>query len=118
MSFLTGNENVADFLRKRCNSFFVIYTQIFRPFVVIFRMEKIGLTQLAKELGVSVSTVSKALRGSYEISVDTKKKVQEMAELMGYRASPYAGHLRNHRSKTIAIIIPEMTNNFFVQAIT
>ncbi len=81
-------------------------------------MQKIGLKQLAKELGVSVSTVSKALRGSYEISSDTKTKVQEMAETLGYRASPYAGHLRNQRSKTIAIIIPEMTNNFFVQAIT
>lgn len=41
-----------------------------------------------------------------------------MAEKMGYKASPYAGHLRNHRSKTIAVIIPEMTNNFFIQAIT
>jgi LacI family transcriptional regulator len=81
-------------------------------------MQKINLKQLADELHVSISTVSKALRDSYEIGTDTKKKVLEMAERMGYRANPYAGHLRNHRSKTIAVIIPEMTNNFFIQAIT
>jgi LacI family transcriptional regulator len=118
MLFLTCRENACSFLRKRCNWVFVLFTIIFRYFVGNFRMKKIGLIQLAKELGVSVSTVSKALRGSYEIGSDTTKKVQEMADRMGYRASPYAGHLRNHRSKTIAIIIPEMTNNFFVQAIT
>lgn len=81
-------------------------------------MQKTNLKQLADKLHVSISTVSKALRDSYEIGDETKKKVFDMAEKMGYKASPYAGHLRNHRSKTIAVIIPEMTNNFFIQAIT
>ena len=81
-------------------------------------MQKINLKQLADKLHVSISTVSKALRDSYEIGADTKKRVLDMAEKMGYKANPYAGHLRNHRSKTIAVIIPEMTNNFFIQAIT
>lgn len=81
-------------------------------------MQKTNLKQLANKLHVSISTVSKALRDSYEIGRDTKKKVLKMAEKMGYRANPYAGHLRNHRSKTIAVIIPEMTNNFFIEAIT
>jgi LacI family transcriptional regulator len=81
-------------------------------------LEKINLKEVANALHVSISTVSKALRDSYEIGADTKKKVLEMAEKMGYRANPYAGHLRNHRSKTIAVVIPEMTNNFFIQAIT
>ncbi|HXS37748.1 MAG TPA: LacI family DNA-binding transcriptional regulator, partial [Flavipsychrobacter sp.] len=81
-------------------------------------MQKNNLKTLANKLGVSVSTVSKALRGSHEIGCDTTKRVLEMAEKMGYRTNPYAGHLRNHISKTIAVIIPEMTNNFFIQAIT
>jgi LacI family transcriptional regulator len=81
-------------------------------------MQKTNLKQLANKLHVSISTVSKALRDSYEIGSDTKKRVLDMAEKMGYKANPYAGHLRNHRSKTIAVIIPEMTNNFFIQAIT
>lgn len=81
-------------------------------------MQKTNLKQLADQLHVSISTVSKALRDSYEIGSETKKRVLDMAEKMGYKANPYAGHLRNHRSKTIAVIIPEMTNNFFIQAIT
>jgi LacI family transcriptional regulator len=81
-------------------------------------VEKPSLKTLADKLHVSVSTVSKALSNSYEISSDTKKKVEKMAEKMGYTANPYAGYLRNRRSKTIAVIIPEMTNNFFIQAIT
>ena len=80
-------------------------------------MAKTNLKELAGKLGVSLSTVSKALRDSYEIGADTKKRVREMAEKMGYRANPYAGHLHTHKSKTIAIIVPEITNNFFIQAI-
>lgn len=80
-------------------------------------MAKTNLKELAGKLGVSVSTVSKALKDSYEIGTETKQKVREMAEQMGYRASPYAGHLHSHKSKTIAVIVPAITNNFFIQAI-
>jgi LacI family transcriptional regulator len=81
-------------------------------------MAKVNLKQLAAELNVSLSTISKALRGSYEISADTKKKVIETAQRMGYNPNPYAGSLRHHKSKTIALIVPELTNNFFIQAIS
>lgn len=81
-------------------------------------MTKVNLKELAQELNVSISTVSKALRGSHEIGNDTKKKVIELAQKMGYSPSPYAGFLRNHKSKTIAVIAPELTNNFFIQAIS
>lgn len=81
-------------------------------------MEKTNLKELAEQLNVSISTVSKALRDSYEIGNETKNRVLQMAEKMGYKANPYAGHLRNHRSKTITVIIPEMANNFFIEAIT
>lgn len=81
-------------------------------------MNKVNLKVLAQELNVSISTVSKALRGSHEIGNDTKKMVIEMAQQMGYNANPYAGSLRHHKSKTIAVIAPELTNNFFIQAIS
>lgn len=81
-------------------------------------MSKVNLKDLAKALNTSVSTVSKALRDSYEIGVETKKKVIAKAQEMGYHPNPYAGFLRNQKSKTIAIIIPELTNNYFVQAIS
>lgn len=81
-------------------------------------MSKINLKHLAENLNISISTVSKALRNSYEISSDTKKKVLEMAQEMGYRPNPYAGALRNNKTKTIALLVPELTNNFFIQAIS
>lgn len=81
-------------------------------------MPKVNLKQLSEKLNVSISTVSKALRNSYEIGSDTKKKVVDMAQEMGYTPNPYAGALRHHKSKTIAIIIPEMKNSFFIQAIS
>ncbi len=81
-------------------------------------MPKVNLKDLAKSLNISVSTVSKALRDSYEISNETKKKVIAKAQQMGYNPNPYAGFLRNNKSKTIAILIPELTNNYFIQAIS
>ena len=81
-------------------------------------MSKVNLKKLSETLNVSISTVSKALRNSYEIGSDTKKRVIEMAQQMGYSPNPYAGSMRNNKSKTIAIIIPELTNNFFIQAIS
>lgn len=81
-------------------------------------MSKVNLKELADKLDVSVSTVSKALRGSYEIGSDTKKKVIDLAQKLGYSRNPYAGILRNQKSKTIGLVVPEMTNNFFIQAIS
>jgi LacI family transcriptional regulator len=81
-------------------------------------MSKVNLKKLSETLNVSISTVSKALRGSYEIGSDTKKRVIEMAQQMGYSPNPYAGSMRNNKSKTIALIVPELSNNFFIQAIS
>ncbi len=67
-------------------------------------MQKTNLKQLANKLHVSISTVSKALRDSYEIGSDTKKKVLEMAEKMGYRANPYAKSVTK-RPDTVRIIL-------------
>lgn len=76
-------------------------------------MKNITLKQLANQLGLSVSTVSRALTDSYEINVETKKKVQQLAKDLNYQPNPFASFLRKHKSKTIALIIPEISNNFF-----
>jgi LacI family transcriptional regulator len=81
-------------------------------------MSKVSLKQLAATLGVSISTVSKAMRNSYEISEETRRRVIEKAREIGYNPNPYAGSLRHHKSKTIAMVVPELTNNFFIQAIS
>jgi len=78
---------------------------------------KINMKDLAKELKVSVATVSKALSDSHEISEQTKNKVLETAARLNYTLNPYASSLRNKKSKTIAVILPEVADNFFSLAI-
>lgn len=73
------------------------------------------LKQIAKELGVSVSTVSKALSNSPEISQPTKIKVQEFARLKKYKPNNLAVNLKNKRSRTIGVIIPNILNPFFAK---
>lgn len=76
-----------------------------------------NLKQLAAALNLSTSTVSRALHDSHEISTETKIRVRALAEQMGYQANPYASSLRKQKSKTIALVIPEIDNNFFTHAI-
>lgn len=76
---------------------------------------KATLKQIAKELNVSVSTVSKALSNSPEISEPTKIKVQEFARLKNYKPNNMALNLKNKRSKTIGVIIPNILNPFFAK---
>jgi LacI family transcriptional regulator len=78
---------------------------------------KITLKQIARELDVSISTVSKALRNSKEISADTIQKVQAFAKLYNYRPNNIALSLKNRRTNTIGIIIPEIVHHFFSKVI-
>jgi LacI family transcriptional regulator len=78
---------------------------------------KITLKQIARELDVSISTVSKALRNSAEISEDTKLKVQAFAKLYNYRPNNIALSLKNRKTNTIGIIIPEIVHHFFSKVI-
>jgi len=80
-------------------------------------MKGINMIQLAKELGLSVSTVSKALGDSHEISATTKKRVLDLAKHYNYKPNPFASNLRKKKSKQIAVIIPDIVNNFFALAV-
>ena len=79
--------------------------------------EAITIKDIAKALGLSTSTVSRALRGSHEISSDTKKMVIEYAEQFNYRPNPIALSLKERRSRSIGVVVSEIANNFFSQAI-
>jgi LacI family transcriptional regulator len=80
-------------------------------------MSKPTIKVLARELGLAVSTVSKALRDSHEISQDTKDKVLQLARELNYIPNPYASSLRRQKSRTIAVVIPEVADSFFSIAI-
>ncbi len=74
---------------------------------------KITLKQIARELDVSISTVSKALSNSKEISEDTTQKIQAFAKLYNYKPNNIALSLKNRKTKTIGILIPEIVHHFF-----
>lgn len=79
---------------------------------------KVTLKQIAKELDVSISTVSKSLKNSTEISEDTRLKVQAFAKLYNYKPNNIALSLKNKKTKTIGIIIPEIVHHFFATVIS
>jgi len=74
---------------------------------------KITLKQIAKELDVSISTVSKSLRNSHEIGEETREKVQAFAKFYNYKPNNIALSLKNRKTKSIGIIIPEIVHYFF-----
>jgi LacI family transcriptional regulator len=77
----------------------------------------VNIKWLARELNLSIATVSRALQDSYMVSEETKQRVLDLAKKANYRANPYASSLRRQKSKTIAVVIPEIANNFFSLAI-
>jgi LacI family transcriptional regulator len=79
--------------------------------------ETVNMKILAEKLNLSKATVSKALQDSYEISAQTKKRVLELAAQLNYTPNPYASSLRRKKSKTIAVVLPEVADNFFSLAI-
>ena len=79
---------------------------------------KVTLKQIAKELDVSISTVSKSLKDNPEISIETRQKVQAFAKMYNYKPNNIALSLKNKKTKTIAVIIPEIVHHFFATVIS
>ncbi|NOQ92107.1 MAG: substrate-binding domain-containing protein [Flavobacteriaceae bacterium] len=80
--------------------------------------QKITLKKIAKEFDVSISTVSKALKDSHEISEEVKEKIQAFAKYYHYKPNSLALNLRNQKTKTIGIIIPQIVHHFFTKVIS
>ena len=77
----------------------------------------VTLKQLAKELNVSISTVSKALNNSQEIGEDTVRRVKELAKLYNYTPNKVALSLKNNKTRTIGVIIPNILNRFLAKVL-
>jgi LacI family transcriptional regulator len=75
------------------------------------------LKELAKLLNISVSTVSKALNDSHEISENTKRRVNELADKLNYKPNRIAQQLKSNKTKTIGVILPTVTNPFFAEVL-
>jgi LacI family transcriptional regulator len=81
------------------------------------KFEAATIKDIAKALGLSTSTVSRALRDSYEISPETKQLVLDYARQINYRPNPIALSLKEKRSRSIGVIVSEIANSFFSQII-
>lgn len=81
------------------------------------KFTSVTIKDIAQALNLSTSTVSRALRDSYEISEETKKIVTDYAKSVNYRPNPSALNLKERRSHTIGIIVAEIANSFFSQII-
>ncbi|MGC1472937.1 MAG: LacI family DNA-binding transcriptional regulator [Psychroserpens sp.] len=77
----------------------------------------VTLKHLAEQLNVSVSTVSKALHNSDEISPDTISRVKALAEFLNYKPNKLAVSLKSSKTNTIGVIIPDILNHFFAKAL-
>jgi len=80
-------------------------------------MSQVTIKDIAKALGISTSTVSRALRDSYEINEETKLKILNYAKSVNYSPNPIALSLKENKSHSIGIIVPEIANNFFSEVI-
>lgn len=74
---------------------------------------RITLKKIAKEFGVSISTVSKALKDSHEISEETRGKIKAFADYYHYKPNNLALQLRNQKTSVIGVIVPEIVHHFF-----
>jgi LacI family transcriptional regulator len=82
------------------------------------KLDQVTIKDIARELNVSSSTVSRALKEYPGISDETKRKVRELADKMNYRPNAIALSLRKSRSFTIGVIIPEVVHFFFSTVIS
>ena len=80
-------------------------------------IKRITLKEIANELNVSISTVSKSLKNSPEIGEDTREKIIAFAKAHNYRPNNIALSLKNRKTKTIGVIIPEIVHYFFSNVI-
>lgn len=75
--------------------------------------KRTSLKDLAQELGVSIATVSRALRSSPEIGVEMQEKVKALAKKLNYRPNPFARSLRFESPKIIGVVVPNLVTHFF-----
>jgi len=74
---------------------------------------RVSLKDLANELGVSIATVSRALRNSPEIGEGMRERVQSLAQSLHYRPNPFARSLRREAPKVIGVVVPNLVTHYY-----
>ena len=76
-------------------------------------VHRTSLKDLARELGVSIATVSRALRSSPEIGVEMQEKVKALAKRLNYRPNPFAQSLRKEAPRMIGVVVPNLVTHYY-----
>lgn len=76
-----------------------------------------SLKDLAAELGVSIATVSRALRSSPEIGLEMQEKVKQLAKKLNYRPNPFAQSLRKEAPKVIGVVVPNLVTHYYANVL-
>ena len=80
-------------------------------------MKRISQREIANLLGVNVSTVSRALRGLEGVSKELRQKILSLAKEQGYRPNPFAVSLRYDTTRTIGIVVPDVSFNHYAHIV-
>ena len=112
-------------LRNRLQLYLYLWLKINKIHIFAFsrvlKMHKKSeptIHDIARELKVSASTVSRALQNNPRISLKTREKILSLAETMGYRPNTLASNLRNKKSNTIGVVVPLINRYFFSSVIS
>jgi LacI family transcriptional regulator len=81
-------------------------------------MDNINIKIIAERLKLSTSTISRAFNGSPDINKETRERILAFAKEHSFLPNHYASNLRDKKTKTLAVIVPEIVNDFFAQAIS
>jgi LacI family transcriptional regulator len=76
-------------------------------------VHRTSLKDLARELGVSIATVSRALRSSPEIGAEMQEKVKALAKRLNYRPNPFAQSLRKEAPRMIGVVVPNLVTHYY-----
>jgi len=80
---------------------------------MVANKHRTSLKDLARELGVSIATVSRALRSSPEIGQDMQIRVKELAKRLNYRPNPFAQSLRKEAPRVIGVVVPNLVTHYY-----
>ena len=77
------------------------------------KQRRTSLKDLAARLGVSIATVSRALRDSHEVGEEMRRKVQQLAKELNYRPNPFAQSLRKEAPRMIGVVVPNLVTHYY-----
>ena len=86
-------------------------------FTNIMKQRRTSLKDLASQLGVSIATVSRALRNSHEVGVEMREKVQKLARDLNYRPNPFAQSLRKEAPRVIGVVLPNLVTHYYASVL-